>query len=128
MESLRFDLAGGPWYLYAVFAIVAIAISAYLYRVTIPPVDRRTRLVLVALRSIGLMALILLLYEPLARFRRSETVEPRIAVAVDVSRSMGMRDRSRDRAADLRTVVERVTDRLGDAADVYVFDESVRTL
>lgn len=128
MESLRFDLAGGPWYVYAVFAIVAIAVSAYLYRVTIPPVDRRMRLVLVALRSIGLMALILLLYEPLVRFRRSETIEPRIAVAIDVSRSMSMRDRSRDRAADLRSAVERVTERLGDAADVYVFDESVRTL
>ncbi len=128
MESLRFDLAGGPWYIYAVFAVLAIAISAYLYRVTIPPVDRRTRLALVFLRSIGLMALILLLYEPLVRFRRSDTIVPRIAVAVDVSRSMSMRDRSRDRASDLRGIVERVTDRLGDAADVYVFDESLRTL
>lgn len=128
MESLSLDLAGGPWYLYLVFAIVAITISAFLYRVTNPPIDRRMRLTLIALRSIGLMALILLLYEPLARFRRSETLQPRVAVAVDVSRSMGMRDRSRDRASDVRSAVDRVMDRLADAADVYVFDETVRNL
>ncbi|MBU3698483.1 MAG: VWA domain-containing protein [Candidatus Kapabacteria bacterium] len=128
MESLSLDLAGGPWYVYVAFALIAIAVSTFFYRVTNPPLDRRMRSTLIVLRSIGLMALILLLYEPLARFRRSETIQPRVAVAVDVSRSMNMRDRSRDRQADVRSVVKQVSDRLGDAADVYVFDETLRNL
>jgi hypothetical protein len=127
MESLSLDLSGGPWYLYLLFAALSVLISAYLYRVTVPPVDARMRAVLIALRSIGLMALILLLYEPLARFRRSESVQPRIAVAIDMSRSMGMRDRTRDRLTELRAVSTAVTDRLSDMADVYVFDETIRT-
>ncbi len=127
MESLSLDLSGGPWYLYVLFAALSVLLSAYLYRVTVPPVDARMRAVLVALRSIGLMALILLLYEPLARFRRSESSQPRIAVAIDVSRSMGIRDRTRDRQTDLRAVSTKVAERLSDMADVYVFDETLRT-
>lgn len=128
MESLSLDLSGGPWYLYLLFAALSVLLAAWLYRVTVPPVDARMRAVLIVLRSIALMALILMLYEPLARFRRSETAEPRIAVAIDVSRSMGMRDRTRDRQADLRAVSAIVAERLSDRADVFVFDETMRPL
>lgn len=127
MESFSLDLSGGPWYLYLLFAAVSVLLSAYLYRVTVPPVDARMRAVLIVLRSIGLMALILLLYEPLARFRRSESTQPRIAVAIDASRSMAMRDRTRNRQTDLRVVSASVAERLSDVADVFVFDETMRT-
>ncbi|MBU3678734.1 MAG: VWA domain-containing protein [Candidatus Kapabacteria bacterium] len=128
MESLRLDLAGGPWYVYLGLALLSVVLSAYLYRVTVPPVDKGMRGVLIALRSIGLLALILVLFEPLARFLRSETTQPRIAIAIDGSRSMAMRDRSRNRANDVRSASATLRSLLGDDADVYVFDESMRTL
>lgn len=126
MESLRFAFGSGSWWMYLVLGIIASAFAWYSYRRTTPPISSRERGMLAFLRAIGLALLLFTLFEPLLRIRQSDTVEPRIAIAIDVSRSMAMKDRSVNRSAVVRELYSKITQTLGDKADVFVFDQQVR--
>jgi hypothetical protein len=70
--------------------------------------------------------LLLTLFEPLLRIRQSDKIEPRIAIAIDVSNSMRLRDRSIDRLALTKQVYQQIASELSSKADVFVFDHQVR--
>ena len=126
MESLRFAFGAGSWWMFIVLAIVASAIAWYSYRTTNPPLSSRDKGLLTVLRAIGLALLLFTLFEPLLRIRQSDTVEPRIAIAIDVSRSMSIKDRSVDRKVVVKDLFTTIRQTLGDRADVFVFDQQVR--
>lgn len=126
MGTFTLTFGNGPWWFYALAALAALAASVYSYRSTIPPLDARTRILLTVLRALGLALLIVTLFEPLLRLRQSETVKPRIAVAVDVSRSMNINDRSIQRGTVARSAYQQLIDALGDEADVFLFDGRLR--
>lgn len=75
------------------------------YRYTLPPVPRWKRLLLTALRATALGLTLLLLCEPLVRLVVTGTRPPVLAVLIDNSRSMQMRDRQNDRAAVVRDLL-----------------------
>ena len=126
MEQFRFDLAAGPWWVYVLCILAAATLAIVTYRRTNPPLESRTRVALILLRTIGIVCLVLLLFEPLLRIVRSETSVVKVAIAVDVSRSMLITDKSGDRGAHARTAVLQLQNALSGVADVYTFDEGLR--
>lgn len=126
METLRLDIGAGTWWIYVLLAMAAVAAAWYSYRSTVPPLGSRDKTVLAGLRAVGLMLLLFTLFEPLLRIRQSETMEPRVAIAIDVSRSMRLRDRSIDRAVQTREAYQKLVEDLEDKADVFAFDQQVR--
>ncbi|MBI5473300.1 MAG: hypothetical protein HY961_13230 [Ignavibacteriae bacterium] len=87
------------------FVLIATAISIYFYRHTIPPISRRRKIVLVALRALALALLLMLLFEPLLRLISSSTQDPALAVLIDNSKSMKIVDKTGDRFARLKSVL-----------------------
>ncbi|MCX6140414.1 MAG: VWA domain-containing protein [Candidatus Kapabacteria bacterium] len=128
MEHFRFDLVAGPWWAYALCLAAALAISVFAYQRTNPPLTARSKYTLILLRSLGLACLIILLYEPIIRFIRSETTSLRVAVAVDVSSSMSITDKEGSRAQATQEVLQRLRSSLDDNVDFYAFDESLHQL
>lgn len=126
METFRFDFAAGTWWTYVLAVLVAVFISILYYRTTIPPISDAWRRLLISLRTVGLALLLLTLFEPLLRLTRSEKHTPRIAIAVDVSKSAGIKDRTVQRSAVMRSVYQRLRSELASQADVVLFDETVR--
>lgn len=126
METMDIAFGSGTWWLYAIALAVALVASVYAYRITIPPLQPRLRILLSVLRAVGLSAMLLTLFEPLLRMRLSETLEPRVAIAIDVSRSMSLNDRSVLRATAAKNAYDQLLQRLGDKADVFVFDGRTR--
>ncbi|MBI3788891.1 MAG: hypothetical protein HY276_11645, partial [Ignavibacteriales bacterium] len=88
-NTLLIVLAGGA----------ALLVSLLVYRYTVPPVSPFTKIVLVALRTLGLFFLFLLIGEPLFSLLRRTTEPPVIALLMDNSKSMAMRDKLGDRKA-----------------------------
>jgi hypothetical protein len=82
-------------------AIAAGLLAVFAYRYTIPPVSRTVRTVLMSVRGLGLFLLFLLLGEPLLSLISHRTEEPVLAVLVDQSRSMTIRDKNGDRKETL---------------------------
>ncbi len=83
-------------------ALIAVAVSVFFYRHTVPPIPRSRKIVLIVLRSIALTLLLVFLFEPLLRFVSTSTQKPVLAVLVDDSKSMSIKDRTGDRSEILK--------------------------
>ncbi len=127
MEHIRIDLAAGYWWLFLGIVGLCGVFATLLYKRTTPEVFGWRKWMLVALRATGIACLVLMLFEPLARIVKSEELQPRLAIAVDVSASMKIRDKSGDRSELARKSVEALLGTFGDAADLLVFDETLQT-
>ena len=100
--SLSFQI---PWYVFLAAAAVAVAVSFFAYRTTVPPVSRKKRYLLISLRSLGLALLILTLCQPVLNIAHRSTIRPAVAVLVDNSLSMSLTDGAGDREKQLRGIV-----------------------
>lgn len=116
----QFDLRVGASPLFALLAIAIAAVAAYLYyRVTLPPVAPSLRRILMTLRGLALLLLLLLFLEPLLRIISTTVHRPVLSVLVDNSKSMGITDKSGDRAARTREVLRSAAlARIAERADV----------
>jgi len=130
METFQFELAAGPWWLYVLLLAVALAAAIVTYRGVEPDPGTPMRSVLIGLRTLGIAALLLMLFEPLLRLTMSVTTTPNVALAIDVSKSTGIRDRSGERAPIARKAISELQEKLRDRGisytDVVVFDDVVR--
>lgn len=100
MNSYTLGLSGSWWILSFLF-FISIIFSVWAYKNPVPPLSSVRKSILIALRSIGLCLLLFAVFEPILSMVRASIKEPRLAVLVDKSLSMGMKDGSRNRAKDL---------------------------
>lgn len=122
METYFFDILSGTWWLAALLIGACIAIAVVGYRRTTPEISPRRRALLTVLRALGLSLLVLVLFEPVLRLVRSSSETPSVLVLVDASSSAALKDRGRDRRADVLRTLQRIEDRLGDRGKLAVFD------
>ncbi len=102
--------------------LIAAAISIFFYRTTVPPIPRSKKIILIVLRSIALALLLVFLFEPLLRFISTSTQNPVLAVLVDNSKSMSIKDRTGDRAEILkRFLAEKGFKNSADEIRLYAF-------
>ena len=78
-------------------AAAAGVLGVVAYHVTVPPVSRAVRGALMVVRSVALFLLFLLIGEPLLSLIVHHNDKPVLAVLVDQSRSMTIRDKTGDR-------------------------------
>ena len=103
----QFDLRVGASPLFALLAIaIAVAAALLYYRITLPPVAPALRRILMVLRGLALLLLLLLFLEPILRIISTTVHRPVLSVLVDDSKSMGIADKSGDRAAQARAVLQ----------------------
>ncbi|MCX7930271.1 MAG: hypothetical protein N2663_06080 [Chlorobi bacterium] len=107
METLYIE-TNASWWLIVFTAISIIAISVWYYaqhRALFLPWQRWA---LIGLRSLGLLLLVAVLFQPVARLFASRQEPPRVAVIVDNSLSMNIRDQRGHRAEQLRRALEQL--------------------
>ncbi len=91
--------------LFFICSIIIIWLSIFVYRRTNPPVPRRLKNVLIGLRSIALLLILFILFEPILRLSWNRSEPPEIAVLVDNSASMLLTDADSQRANVAKTIV-----------------------
>lgn len=108
--------------------LLAIAVSAFFYRHTVPPVSRGKRFLLISLRSLALALLFLFLFEPLLRLITTSEQQPVLAVLVDDSKSMTIKDRAGDRREQVKAIISRDNlERLAGRGEFRAFRFGTRT-
>ena len=85
---------------------LALAMSFFVYRHTVPPISRALKTILVVLRACSLFLVFLLIGEPLLSLISREEERPIVAVLVDNSRSMTIMDKSGGREAALVAMLQ----------------------
>ena len=114
--------------------MAAAALTWYAYRITTPPVSSLRRYSLMALRLLGLWILLFALFEPIVNVLRATEEPPRVAILLDNSESLSLRDASRDRKTDYLAAMkalkpETLNDALPEAASTLtLFDNDLRIL
>jgi hypothetical protein len=118
-----------------VFLILAgmcsVAMAMAVYHVTVPPVSSVKRIVLISLRSLGLFFLFLLIGEPLLSLITYSVDQPIIAVFVDNSQSMAIKDKTGRRDEMLKSILRSpVWQQIGKdgKVDYSLFDGKVRNV
>jgi hypothetical protein len=87
---LSYDLTlnnGSIWVLLAALA-VGVGLAVWTYQRTIPRTSTAKRTTLIALRSIGIAALLFAIFQPVLTSTRTNELIPKIALALDNSQSM----------------------------------------
>ncbi len=85
--------------------LVAIGLSYFVYRNTIPPVPPGWRILLMSLRAAVVMIIILLLFEPILSITRRKQEKPVVAVLLDNSASMALNDQKVNRRSELKNIL-----------------------
>ncbi|MGD0589316.1 MAG: vWA domain-containing protein [Bacteroidota bacterium] len=109
----------------------SVAMAMIVYRVTVPPVSSIKRIVLISLRSFGLFFLFLLIGEPLLSLITHSVDQPIVAVLVDNSQSMAIKDKVGRRDETLKSILRSsIWQQIGKdgRVDYSLFDGKVRNL
>ncbi len=105
IKELSFSFLTGQPFLTALFLILLILFSIYLYRRTNPPLPRGIKFLLTALRIIAVFALFLALFEPVVAYRREYERKPRLTLLVDQSKSMDLSESGKTREERLDSLL-----------------------
>src|SRR5579871_3999381 len=95
----RFESAQEPYVAFLVFlGVLAFVVVAYLLEPRSEGRSRAGRIVLGAFRALALLVGIAILFHPVERRATTEVKDGYVAVVIDKSRSMSLRDREGDQA------------------------------
>ena len=90
-DEIGFSLAYPVIYLILALILI-IAYSLYVYRYTIPQVNKSKKILLISIRVLALLLLCFILFEPILNLSRKLILEPANLVFIDNSRSMTIED------------------------------------
>jgi len=96
----------GEFLLYLLLSLVALLLAVFVYRYTLPPVPVWQRAVLSGLRTLALVAILLLLFEPVLNIFRHRLEKQNVVVLVDKSASMSADDASGSRDETVERLLE----------------------
>jgi len=94
MLDWQFNCTGWPWWIVLPLAAAGVWLMLRLYRLEMAALAPKLRRRLLLLRGTALVLLVLFLMEPAYTRRSTEKVLPRVAVIVDQSGSMAVKDES----------------------------------
>ena len=115
--------------LYFILAIILIGVYAfYVYRYTIPQVSRFKKIILVTLRTLALIAILFIFFEPILSFTKKITLEPVNLVFIDNSKSNKIDDGT-DRINTVTKISSDIfSNPISSTDEVYLFGNSVRAI
>lgn len=126
-EEINLSLAYPGVYLFLALLLIA-AYSYYVYRYTIPQIDKYKKNLLTSLRVLALLILCLILFEPILNLSRKLILEPNNLIFIDNSRSIKIDDGT-ERASTIKQILN---DFSGSASagnlSFYEFGNSVRSI
>jgi hypothetical protein len=105
LQDISVELLSAHLWLVILAGLGLIALTWLLYRRTSPPLPWYTRAGLAALRLIAIVAVVLILAEPVISYVRSHQRDTRLAVLLDRSQSMGKVEQGKSRRTRLDSLL-----------------------
>lgn len=103
-EDIQLSLAYSAIYLLLALLLIA-AYSYYVYRYTIPQIEKYKKLLLTSLRVLALLILCLILFEPILNLSSTLVKEPNNLVFIDNSRSIKIEDGT-ERELNIKKIID----------------------
>jgi hypothetical protein len=90
-EKIDLTFSFNPIFFFAALILLA-AYAAYVYRYTVPQVSPAKKFFFVSLRTLALLLLLFIIFEPILTLARNTILEPRNLIFIDNSRSIKIED------------------------------------
>jgi hypothetical protein len=87
IDSFKINLSLNPALL-VLFAALALTFAFFIYRFTLPPVKKLSKIVLIGLRTLALIGLITMVFEPVLIITKKKILEPINLIFIDNSKSI----------------------------------------
>ncbi|MDI6779838.1 MAG: vWA domain-containing protein [Bacteroidota bacterium] len=91
--------------MFLLFALCSLLLALFFYRYTVPQVTLAKKIVLSIIRSLVLIILMFIIFEPILSLINTTTKKPSIAVLIDNSRSMNIREGSNSDVENLKKFI-----------------------
>lgn len=128
MEFTYFTFDGNIWILLGI-TILLVLFTIYSYYYTIPEITKRNKTVLIALRAFSLVLTLFLIFNPKLVYTSYKEIQPRLALLLDNSQSMGITDKSYNRQSIYSKILKNFDfDSFNGNVDIYSFDEDIKQI
>ncbi len=114
---------------YFILGLILIACYAfYVYKFTIPPVNKFFKLLLISLRTLALLIILFIFFEPALSFTEKLILDPVNLFFFDNSRSVNIDDGSKRRENAVQILEEVTGSPLSNEDEYYLFGENIREI
>ncbi len=128
MEFTFFSIDGNIWIFVGV-SILLVLFTIYSYLYTIPEISKNKKTILIILRSFSLLLTLFLIFNPKLIYSSYKEIQPKLALLLDNSMSMKMKDRSYDRETVYSKILRNFDYKLFDGnIDIYAFDDDIKQI
>ena len=126
-DKISLSLSPGPLFL-IVGLIVLAAYAFYVYRFTIPDIPPFKKLVLIVLRTLAIILLLLVLFEPIVTFAKKIIIEPTNLIFVDNSRSIQIKDGTKREEAEKSFLNELRNNDISNSSTLYSLGSKIKSV
>ncbi|MHB1687579.1 MAG: CARDB domain-containing protein [Ignavibacteriaceae bacterium] len=123
-EKINLNFSHPPFYFF-LFLVLLAAYSFYIYRYTVPQISPLKKLFLTVIRSLALILLLFIFFEPILTLARKEILEPVNLVFMDNSRSIRINDGMNREATEKNFVTDLKGNHLSSNSELNTFGSKV---
>lgn len=128
MELTYFSIDGNIWILLGI-SILLVLFTIYSYYYTIPEISKNNKTILILLRSFSILLILFLIFNPKLIYSSYKEIQPRLALLLDNSQSMKIKDRTYDRHAIYSKILNNLDyEKFENNIDIYSFDENIKQI
>jgi len=123
IDSISLNI-NGSWYILIPLILMSGLFTYYLYKITIPKINRRIKWLLISLRTLSLIIILFLFFEPILAINSKREVNPTTLVFIDNSGSMSAASNTKILTEDF---LKKWTNlRSTDDLSIFLFGDSTR--
>ena len=126
-DKISLSLSPGPLFLILGFIVLA-AYAFYVYRFTIPDIPPLKKTILILLRSLAILTLLLILFEPIITFAKKIIIEPTNLIFVDNSRSIQIKDGTKREETEKDFLNELKNNNISNSSELYSFGSKIKSV
>lgn len=128
MEFTFFSIDGNIWILLGL-SVLLILFTVYSYYYTIPEISKKNKTILIILRAFSILLTLFLIFNPKLIYSSYKEIQPRLALMLDNSQSMKIKDRSIDRESLYSNILKNFDyESFNGNIDIYSFDEEIKQI
>ncbi len=124
-DKISLSLSPGPFFLILGFIVLALY-AFYVYRFTIPDIPPLKKSILIVLRTLAILILLLVLFEPILTFAKKIIIEPTNLIFVDNSRSIQIKDGTKREESENNFLNELKNNDISKSSELYSFGSKIK--
>src|ERR1039457_825523 len=116
-------------YLFFVLALVLLALySVYTYRYTVPLVNPKRKNILTALRALGLLCILFIIFEPKLSLAKRLIIKPKTLIYIDNSRSIRINDGTNREGHVKDFIQDIIKGKLEETSGIFTFGSKLKEI